>query len=119
VGIGTNANDDGLIILKSGKNQASATIEGTGIFQANNGDGKVVATLGVSGFNGGDLHLRNRTGADVVGLFATQTGTGIAQLFNAGGQERVTLGTLENGKGDVCVSGYQGANCLHQINVKY
>ena len=110
-----------MLVLKGGKAQTSLWLNGLGGLSANNAQDKVVVSLGVSGFGGGDLHLYNSSGTAVVGIFSEQGQTGIAQLFNAAGQERVSLGTkFPSGKGDVCASGNQAANCLsHMLNPKY
>lgn len=112
LGIGTSKDNDGLMMLNGGKNKTNLVLQGTGILQADNGSGKTVITLGVNGFGGGGLHLRNSSGTDVAGIFSEQGQTGIAQLFNAAGQERVTLGTYPNGKGDVCASGDVHSHCV-------
>ena len=112
LGIGTSKDNDGLIMLNGGKNKTNLVLQGTGIFQADNGSGKTVITLGVNGFGGGGLHLRNSSGTDVVGIFSEQGQTGIAHFFNAAGQERVTLGTYSNGKGEVCASGSVASVCV-------
>jgi hypothetical protein len=120
LGIGTSKGGDGLLVLKSGNSKANLTLEGSGIFQADNRESKTVVSLGVNGFGGGDLHLRNNAGKDVIGIFSEQGQTGIAQLFNAAGKLRVTLGTLlETGKGDVCAEGDNGQVCLRFIRPGY
>ena len=112
LGIGTSEAGDGLMVLNGGKSKTNLIVQGTGILQADNKDGKTVVSLGVSGFGGGDLHLRNSSGTNVVGIFSEQGNTGIAQFFDAAGQERVTMGTKVGGKGDVCVSGDKLAVCV-------
>ena len=119
LGIGTSKDDDGLMVLNGGKSKTNLIVQGTGILQADNKDGKTVVSLGVSGFGGGDLHLRNSSATNVVGIFSEQGNTGIAQFFDAAGQERVTMGTAYGGKGDVCVSGNIRKACLGPVVPPY
>jgi len=108
------------MVLSGGKNKTNVVLQGTGVLQADNGSGKTVITLGVNGFGGGGLHLRNSSGTDVAGIFSEQGQTGIAQLFDNGGKVKLTLGTLtETRQGDVCAYGDKGSVCLRFIKPNY
>jgi len=120
LGIGTSKDNDGYMVLSGGKNKTNVVLQGTGLLQADNGSGKTVITLGVNGFGGGGLHLRNSSGTDVAGIFSEQGQTGIAQLFDNGGKVKLTLGTLtETRQGDVCAYGDKGSVCLRFIKPNY
>lgn len=106
------------LIRVTGSRGRSAFLAGQGELFMINSQGKRVATLQVDGRDQGDLHLRDRSGADMIGLFVTPSSSGIAQLNRSAGDTAVEMGTKEGGKGDVCVNGPKGNLCMALLAVK-